>query len=51
MENGRIIVITGAPGTGKTSTSAIIAKESSMEKSVHMHRLFHTGFFCNNSGC
>ena len=37
MENGRIIVITGAPGTGKNSTSAIIAKESSMEKSVHMH--------------
>ena len=37
MENGRIIVITGAPVTGKTSTSAIIAKESSMEKSVHMH--------------
>lgn len=37
MENGRIIVITGAPGTGKTTASAIVAKESSMEKSVHMH--------------
>ena len=37
MENGRIIVITGAPGTGKTTTSAIVAKESTMEKSVHMH--------------
>ena len=37
MENGRIIVITGAPGTGKTTISAIVAKESSMEKSVHMH--------------
>ena len=37
MKNGRIIVITGAPGTGKTTTSAIVAKESSMEKSVHMH--------------
>lgn len=37
METGRIIVITGAPGTGKTTISAIVAKESSMEKSVHMH--------------
>ncbi len=37
MNQGRIIVITGSPGTGKTTTSAIVAKESSMEKSVHMH--------------
>lgn len=37
MKNGRIIVITGTPGTGKTTTSAIVAKESNMEKSVHMH--------------
>ena len=37
METGRIIVITGAPGTGKTTISAIVAKESSVEKSVHMH--------------
>lgn len=37
MKSGRIIVITGAPGTGKTTTSAIFAKESTMEKSVHMH--------------
>ena len=37
METGRIIVITGAPGTGKTTISAVVAKESSMEKSVHMH--------------
>ena len=34
MEQGRILVITGSPGTGKTTTSSIIAKESSMEKSV-----------------
>lgn len=34
---GRIIIITGSPGTGKTTTSAIIARESNMEKSVHMH--------------
>lgn len=37
MKNGRIIIITGTPGTGKTTVSAIAAKESSMEKSVHMH--------------
>ena len=37
MKQGRIIIITGSPGTGKTATSAIVARESSMEKSVHMH--------------
>lgn len=37
MKQGRIVVITGSPGTGKTTTSAIVAKESCMEKSVHMH--------------
>lgn len=37
MEQGRIVVITGAPGTGKTTASGIVAKESDMEKSVHMH--------------
>lgn len=37
MKKGRIVLITGPPGTGKTTTSAIIAKESGMEKSVHMH--------------
>ncbi len=36
MEEGRLVVITGSPGTGKTTVSAIIAKESEMEKSVHM---------------
>lgn len=37
MKQGRIVVITGSPGTGKTTISAVVAKESSMEKSVHMH--------------
>ena len=37
MNQGRIIVITGPPGTGKSTVSAIVAKESCMEKSVHMH--------------
>ena len=35
--DARIVIITGSPGTGKTTISAIVAKESSMEKSVHMH--------------
>mgnify|MGYP001774163421 FL=1 len=37
MNLGRIIVITGSPGTGKTTTASIVAKESDLEKSVHMH--------------
>lgn len=37
MEKGRIIIITGAPGTGKSTVSEIVAKESDMEKSVYMH--------------
>ena len=27
MNQGRIIVITGAPGTGKTTTASAVAKE------------------------
>lgn len=37
MEQGRMIVITGAPGTGKTTASAIVAQKSERKKSVHMH--------------
>lgn len=37
MNRGRIIVITGSPGTGKTTTAAVIAEQSDLEKSVHMH--------------
>ena len=37
MKRGRIVLITGSPGTGKTTASSIVAKESSMERSVHMH--------------
>lgn len=36
MNQGRIIVITGSPGTGKTTTASAVAKESDFEKSVHM---------------
>lgn len=31
MNQGRIIVITGAPGTGKTTTASVVAKESDLE--------------------
>ena len=36
MNQGRIIVITGSPGTGKSTTAALVAKESDMDKSVQM---------------
>ncbi len=37
MTHGRIIIITGSPGTGKTMTASIVAGESELEKSVHIH--------------
>ena len=37
MEKGRIVIITGSPGTGKTTVASVIAKESSLSRSVHIH--------------
>ena len=37
MNQGRIIIITGAPGTGKTTTASMIAKKTDLLKSVHLH--------------
>lgn len=37
MKQGRIIIITGSPGTGKTTAASITAQKSDLEKSVHMH--------------
>nr|WP_019152404.1 AAA family ATPase [Robertmurraya massiliosenegalensis] len=37
MKQGRMIIITGSPGTGKSTISSIVAKESNFTKSVHMH--------------
>lgn len=37
MTQGRMIIITGSPGTGKSTTASIVAKESNLSKSVHMH--------------
>lgn len=37
MNQGRIVIITGAPGTGKTTMASLVAKESDMDKSVNMH--------------
>ena len=36
MSQGRIVVITGSPGTGKSTTASLVAKKSDMDKSVHM---------------
>lgn len=37
MNQGRVIIITGSPGTGKTTIASIVAKESDFTMSVHMH--------------
>lgn len=37
MKQGRIVIITGSPGTGKTTTASIVAQKSDLGKSVHMH--------------
>lgn len=37
MKKGRIIIITGTPGTGKTTIAHMIAVKSSFLKSVHLH--------------
>jgi len=37
MVQGRIVIITGCPGTGKTTISSQLAKNSTLNKSVHMH--------------
>ena len=46
MNQGRIIVITGSPGTGKTTTASIVAKESDMDKSVHVFLVRLIGMAC-----
>ena len=37
MEKGGIVIITGSPGTGKTTAASVIAKESSLSRSVYIH--------------
>ena len=37
MNTGRLVIITGSPGTGKTTAAALVAQESSLDKSIHMH--------------
>ena len=37
MNQGRVIIITSSPRTGKTTIASIVAKESDFTKSVHMH--------------
>lgn len=43
MEQGRMIVLTGAPGTGKTTAAALLAAQSDRKRSVHLHTddLYH----------
>ncbi|MFC6102775.1 AAA family ATPase [Olivibacter domesticus] len=37
MKQGRIIIISGSPGTGKSTAASIVAEESTLSKSVHLH--------------
>ena len=48
IHNPEYPLMTGSPGTGKTTTASIVAKESNMDKSVHMHTddFFH--WLCHN---
>ena len=34
---GRIVIITGCPGTGKSTAAAQAASHSALEKSVYLH--------------
>lgn len=37
MKRGRIAIVTGAPGTGKTTVAERLARESAWDRSVHLH--------------
>lgn len=37
MKRGRIVIVTGAPGTGKTTVAERLARESAWDRSVHLH--------------
>ena len=37
MQQGRIVIITGSPGTGKSTVADKAAMESDMEKSVNLN--------------
>ncbi len=37
IKSGRVVIVTGSPGTGKSTISSRIAGESDLDKSVHLH--------------
>ncbi len=37
VKSGRVVIITGSPGTGKSAISSIAAGKSELERSVHLH--------------
>lgn len=37
VKQGKIIILTGPPGTGKTTVASMIAQRSDLRKSVHLH--------------
>lgn len=44
MNAGRIVIITGCPGTGKTTVAARAAEQSALARSVHMYTDDFYGF-------
>lgn len=49
MQWGRIVIVTGCPGTGKTTVASMLAEESDMKKSVHMHTDDFYGQLCKGA--
>ena len=42
MKQGRIVIITGSPGTGKTTTASIIAEKSDLKNNFLIYLLFYS---------
>lgn len=48
-KQGKIIIITGSPGTGKTTAASMIARAPNLTKSVHLHTDDFYHYLCNGA--